>query len=75
MSDRKQRARVNNSCSTWFEILFGLLQGFILGPLLFNIFLANLFLVLNKTDFTNYARNNRPYTSSNDINFNEFLSV
>ena len=35
LSHRKQRIRVNNSHSTWREILFG---GFILGPLLFNIF-------------------------------------
>ena len=67
MSDRKQRIRVNNSYSTWFEILFGVPQGFILGPLLFNIFLINLFFILNKMDIANYAEDNTPYTSSNDV--------
>ena len=67
MSDRKQRTRVNNSYSTWFEILFGVPQGFILGPLLFNIFLINLFFILNKMDIANYAEDNTPYTSSNDV--------
>ena len=33
LSDRKQRTRVNNSYSVWFEILSGVPQGSILGPL------------------------------------------
>ena len=35
---RKQRIRVNNSYSEWLAVMFGVLQGLILGPLLFNIF-------------------------------------
>ena len=68
LSDKKQRTRVNNSYSSWFEILFGVLQGSILGPLLFNIFLVDLFFILNKIDFTNYLDDNTSYTSSNDVN-------
>ena len=41
LSDKKQRTRVKNSYSTWFEILFGVPQRSIFGPLLFNIFLAD----------------------------------
>ena len=55
LSDRKQTARVNNSYSTWFEILFRLPQGSILRPLLFNILLADLFFILHKIDIANYA--------------------
>ena len=68
LSDRKQRTRVNNLYSTWFEILFGVPQGSIHGPLLFNIFLADLFFILNEIDIVNYADDNTPYTSSNDVN-------
>ena len=68
LSDRKQRTRVNNSYSTWFEILFGVPQGSILGPLLFNIFLADLFFILSEIDIANYADDNTPYTSSNEVN-------
>ena len=68
MSARNQRTRVSNSYSTWFQILFGVPQGSILGLLLFNIFLTDLFFILNKIDIANYADDNTPYTSSNDVN-------
>ena len=69
MSDRKQRVRVNNSYSIWFEIVFGVPQGSIFAPLLFNIFLADLFFILNKIDIANYTDDNTPYISSNDVSW------
>ena len=38
-----------------------------LGPLLFNIFLADLFLVLKDVDIANFADDNTPFTSANNI--------
>ena len=66
LSNRKQRTRINNSYSTWMEIVFGVPQGSILGPLLFNIFLADLFFIVNSTDIANYANGNTPYATASD---------
>ena len=65
--NRKQRTRINNSYSTWMEIVFGVPQGSILGPLLFNIFLADLFFIINSMDIANYADDNTSYATANDI--------
>ena len=67
LKNRKQRTKINSAYSSWEEILFGVPQGTILGPLLSNIFLCDLFYMMSDTDFASYADDNTTYISADTI--------
>ena len=68
MSNRKQRTKVNRTYSSSLEIVFDVPRSSILEPLLFNIFLADLFSILNDVDIASYADANIPRVIADDIN-------
>ena len=67
LSNRKQRAKEDSFYSSWEAILFGVLQGSILGPLLFNKFMCDMFLILKPTYFTGYAHDSTPFVVRDNI--------
>ena len=60
LTERKQRVKINDQFSSWLDIVAGIPQWSILGPLLFNIFLCDMFLFCKDIDSARYADDNTP---------------
>ena len=60
LSNRKQK--VNDANSSWKDIFYGVPQSSILGPLLFNTHLCDLFYFLEDLDIASYADDTTIYT-------------
>ena len=62
LSFRKQKAKVGSAYSKRSKIRRGIPQGSILGPLLFNIFINDMFMIIEQSDICNFADVNTLYS-------------
>ena len=64
-----QRAKINSKHRSREEIVFAVPEGAILGPLLFIIFLCDLFFIVEAfhINIASYADDSTPYTTGNSI--------
>ena len=69
LSNRKQKVKINDRYSLWSEILLGVPQGSILGPLLFNIFICNMFYFLEDFHIAIYTDDSAPYCAGKSAEF------
>ena len=62
LNKRMQKVNVNNKFSAWEDIYSGVPQGYILGQLLFRIFINYIFSFLTTCEMCKYAEDNTLYT-------------
>ena len=67
LKNRSQRVSINSSFSTWEDIIAGAPQGSILWPLLFNIFLNDIFYFENRAFLSNYTDGNVLYAFGSNL--------
>ena len=69
LSNRYQCCKTNNNLGDWRRIIAGVPQASILGPLLFNIILNDIFFFLKDANLGNYADNSTLYA------YNKYLET
>ena len=67
ISNRTQQTKINKTFSDRTDIEFGVLQGSVLGPLLFNIDIIDLFYEWEDSNVASWADDTTPYLCATDI--------
>ena len=67
LKNRRQRVQTNNKFSSLKEVIAGVPQGSVDGPLLFNLFINDLFLFNCFGTLSNYADDNNLFATGTDI--------
>jgi hypothetical protein len=67
LEEREQRVKVGGTYSEWSQLFKGVPQGSILVPVLFNVFINDIFLFVKDSTIYNYTDDNTVSNCDNDI--------
>ena len=66
-ANRCHRTKINTTFSTWNKLLTGVPDGSILGLLLFNIYINDLFFIIEEVEQSNYADDTSLHVCNKDL--------
>ena len=67
LQDRWQRVKINATYSFWTQLLQQVQQGSVFGPILFNIFINDIFFALKGIDICNFTDGITPYACDSNV--------
>ena len=67
LTERYQCTRIDNALSDWESLIVGVIKGFILKPLPFNIFINDVFFFRRKYDLCDHAYDSSLYTADKPL--------
>ena len=67
LSNQKQRIKINDVFSSWKDLILGVPQGSLIGPLLFNIYLNYSFFFLKDVGICNFPDDSTEYISDKSL--------
>ena len=75
LRNSKQKTKASSTYSDWYDTVRGVQQGWISGPLFFNLFINDLFSFTERTNICNFPDDNTNYFKRPNVWYAEYIKM